>query len=119
MRRIDLRLVPASMFIYLLSFLDRSNIVCISIYLMTVFVLIAIKGNAKLLNSATGDSLVQSIHMSNQQYLVALMIFIVAYTLFETPSNYMLKKFRPSRWCVRVSFRSMITHNNISGLRCS
>ena len=56
------------------------------------------QGNAKLLNSATGDSLVQSIKMSNQQYLVALMIFIVAYTLFETPSNYMLKKFRPSRW---------------------
>lgn len=80
-RRIDIRLVPSSMFIYLLCFLDRSNI-----------------GNAKLLNSATGNSLVQSIKMSNQQYLVALMIFIVAYTLFETPSNYMLKKFRPSRW---------------------
>lgn len=31
------------------------------------------------------------------------MIFIVAYTLFETPSNYMLKKFRPSRWYVCIS----------------
>ncbi|EKM51127.1 uncharacterized protein PHACADRAFT_151720 [Phanerochaete carnosa HHB-10118-sp] len=80
-RRIDLRFVPASMLIYVLCFLDRSNI-----------------GNAKLLNASTGNSLVQSIHMSDQQYLVALMIFIVAYTLFETPSNYMLKKFRPSRW---------------------
>lgn len=80
-RRIDLRLVPSSMFIYLVCFLDRSNI-----------------GNAKLLNAATGNSLVQTIHMSDKQYLVALMIFIVAYTLFETPSNYMLKKFRPSRW---------------------
>ncbi|GJE95953.1 MFS general substrate transporter [Phanerochaete sordida] len=80
-RRIDLRLVPSSMSIYLVCFLDRSNI-----------------GNAKLLNAATGNSLVQTIHMSDKQYLVALMIFIVAYTLFETPSNYMLKKFRPSRW---------------------
>ena len=26
------------------------------------------------------------------------MIFYVSYTLFETPSNYMLKKYRPSRW---------------------
>lgn len=26
------------------------------------------------------------------------MIFLVSYTLFETPSNYMLKKFRPGRW---------------------
>ncbi|PSR97095.1 hypothetical protein PHLCEN_2v4376 [Hermanssonia centrifuga] len=55
-------------------------------------------GNAKILNSATDDSLVQTLHISNQQYLVALMIFIVAYTIFETPSNYMLKKFRPGRW---------------------
>lgn len=30
-RRIDMRLVPASMVIYLLCFLDRSNIVCGSI----------------------------------------------------------------------------------------
>ncbi|PSR97093.1 hypothetical protein PHLCEN_2v4374 [Hermanssonia centrifuga] len=86
-RRIDIRLVPSSMFIYLLCFLDRSNI-----------------GNAKLLNSATGDSLVQTVHISDQQYLVALMIFIVAYTIFETPSNYMLKKFRPSRWIAVLMF---------------
>ncbi|KAI0084560.1 MFS transporter [Irpex rosettiformis] len=86
-RRIDVRLVPTSMFIYLLCFLDRSNI-----------------GNAKVLNSNTGDSLVQKLHISNQQYLVALMIFIVAYTLFETPSNYMLKRFRPSRWIATLMF---------------
>ena len=36
--------------------------------------------------------------MSDQEYLVALMIFIISYTVFEVPSNYMLKKFRPSRW---------------------
>lgn len=59
-----------------------------------------VQGNAKLLNSSTGDSLVQTIHISDQQYLVALMIFIVAYTIFETPSNYLLKHFYPSRWYV-------------------
>ncbi|KAI0027953.1 MFS general substrate transporter [Vararia minispora EC-137] len=80
-RRIDMRIVPTTMLIYLLCFLDRSNV-----------------GNAKLLNSSTGDSLVQSTHITNSQYLTALMIFIVAYTIFETPSNYMLKRFRPSRW---------------------
>ncbi len=26
------------------------------------------------------------------------MVFFVAYTVFETPSNYLLKKFKPSRW---------------------
>lgn len=42
--------------------------------------------------------------MTNQQYLIALMIFIVAYTIFETPSNYMLKRFRPSRWLAFLMF---------------
>jgi len=32
------------------------------------------------------------------------MIFIVAYTIFETPSNYMLKRFRPSRWLALLMF---------------
>lgn len=87
------------MLIYLLCFLDRSNIVSSLVTAKLVPVSdLKLQGNAKLLNSATGDSLTQSIHMTNQEYLVALMIFIVAYTLFETPSNYMLKKFTPSRW---------------------
>ena len=29
---------------------------------------------------------------------MTLMILYISYTIFETPSNYMLKKFRPSRW---------------------
>ena len=32
------------------------------------------------------------------------MIFYVSYTLFETPSNYMLKRFRPSRWIAFLMF---------------
>ncbi|KAI0804654.1 MFS general substrate transporter [Irpex lacteus] len=86
-RRIDIRFVPMSMFIYLLCFLDRSNI-----------------GNAKVLNSDTGDSLAQTLAITNQQYVTALMVFIVAYSLFETPSNYMLKKFKPSRWIATLTF---------------
>ncbi|KAI0702372.1 MFS transporter [Cerioporus squamosus] len=86
-RRIDTRIVPASMLIYLLCSLDRSNV-----------------GNAKILNADKGDSLLQTLSISNQQYLVALMIFYVSYTLFETPSNYMLKKFRPSRWIAFLMF---------------
>lgn len=46
----------------------------------------------------------QTLGISNQQYLVALMIFYVSYTLFETPSNYMLKRFRPSRWIAFLMF---------------
>ncbi|KAI0370672.1 MFS transporter [Pilatotrama ljubarskyi] len=75
------------MMIHLLCFIDRSNI-----------------GNAKVLNREEGDSLVQTLHITNQQYLVALMIFIVAFTIIQTPSNYMLKRFRPSRWIALMMF---------------
>lgn len=62
------------------------------------------QGNAKILNSDSGSSLLQSLDITNQQYLVALMIFFVSYTVFETPSNYMLKRFRPSRWIAFLMF---------------
>ncbi|TFY78685.1 hypothetical protein EWM64_g5329 [Hericium alpestre] len=80
-RRLDVRIIPASMFIYVLCFLDRSNI-----------------GNARILNADTGDALVQTTHITSLQYNQALMVFFVAYAIFQTPSNYMLKKFYPSRW---------------------
>ncbi|KAK7446647.1 hypothetical protein VKT23_014341 [Stygiomarasmius scandens] len=86
-RRLDIRIVPSSMLIYLLCSLDRSNI-----------------GNAKVLNSDTGDSLQQTIHLSNHDYTTALMVFLVAYFLFETPSNYLLKRFNPSRWIAFLMF---------------
>lgn len=40
----------------------------------------------------------QTLNITTEQYLVALMIFIVAFIVIQTPSVYMLKKFRPSRW---------------------
>ena len=42
------------------------------------------------------------------------MIFIVAYTLFETPSNYMLKKFRPSRWYATIYFKGLYLFRQLS-----
>ncbi|EJF62070.1 MFS transporter [Dichomitus squalens LYAD-421 SS1] len=82
-----MRILPAGMIIHLLSFIDRSNI-----------------GNAKVLDREQGDSLVQTLQISNEQYLLALMIFIVAFTIIQTPSNYMLKKCGPSRWMALMMF---------------
>ncbi|KAL2793516.1 major facilitator superfamily domain-containing protein [Aspergillus keveii] len=77
----DLRIVPLSAVIYLLCYLDRSNI-----------------GNAKVLNVDTGDDLLTETGMSNYEYTIALMVFLIAYGIFDIPSNYFLKKLRPSRW---------------------
>ncbi|KAJ5675755.1 hypothetical protein N7462_008652 [Penicillium macrosclerotiorum] len=77
----DLRIVPLCAAIYLLCYLDRSNI-----------------GNAKILNEDTHNDLLSETNMTSYQYTIALMVFLIAYALFEVPSNYLLKKLRPSRW---------------------
>ncbi|KAE8136454.1 major facilitator superfamily domain-containing protein [Aspergillus pseudotamarii] len=80
-RKIDCRLLPTTAVIYLLCYLDRSNI-----------------GNAKILNSSTNDTLMDSNNVSNYQYTIAMMVFLVAYSVFEAPSNLALKIFQPHRW---------------------
>jgi MFS family permease len=71
----------------LLCYLDRSNI-----------------GNAKVLNSETHNDLLQETHMTSYQYTIALMVFLVAYAVFEVPSNILLKKFSPSKWIAFLMF---------------
>ncbi|KAJ7123752.1 putative MFS transporter [Mycena epipterygia] len=86
-RKQDLRIVPLSAAIYLLCYLDRSNI-----------------GNAKILNSETHNDLLSETHMTNFQYTIALMVFLIAYAIFEVPSNMLLKKLSPSRWIAFLMF---------------
>ncbi|KAJ6626004.1 putative MFS transporter [Mycena sp. CBHHK59/15] len=86
-RKQDLRIVPLSAAIYLLCYLDRSNI-----------------GNAKILNAETHNDLLSETHMTSFQYTIALMVFLIAYAIFEIPSNYFLKKLSPSRWIAFLMF---------------
>lgn len=81
-RKIDLRMMPLCAFLYLLNYLDRSNI-----------------GNAKILNQETGDSFLQSTNMTARDYSICITLFAIAYSIFDVPSNWVLKRyFRPSIW---------------------
>lgn len=80
-RRQDVRIMTLSIWTYLLCYLDRSNI-----------------GNAKVLNHETHNDLLTSTSMTSYQYTIALMLFFVAYIVWETPSNWMLKRLGPRRW---------------------
>ncbi|ORX91594.1 hypothetical protein BCR34DRAFT_443524, partial [Clohesyomyces aquaticus] len=81
-RRLDLRVLPLCCWVYLLNFLDRGNI-----------------GNSKVLNAETGDDLLQQTHTSANGYALTVTLFSIAYTIFEVPSNYVMKHYvRPSRW---------------------
>lgn len=73
LRMLDFRLIPWLCLLYLISFLDRTNI-----------------GNAKI------AGLQSDLKMSNNQWNASLAIFFVSYSIFEPVSNMLLKKFRPS-----------------------
>ncbi len=76
-RKIDLTLIPFLALLYLLSFLDRTNI-----------------GNARL------DTLEKDLGLDADrlQYNDALAIFFPFYVAAEIPSNMAMKRFRPSIW---------------------
>ncbi|MCJ1377293.1 hypothetical protein MMC17_000387 [Xylographa soralifera] len=77
MTQIDLRVIPVLSILYLLAFLDRTNI-----------------ANAAVYGLSTDLGLVSG----SNQYNTALTIFFVPYILFEIPSNILLKKLKPHVW---------------------
>ncbi|KAI9890492.1 MAG: hypothetical protein M1814_003976 [Vezdaea aestivalis] len=70
--KLDLRLIPWLSLLYLISFLDRTNI-----------------GNAKI------DGLTKDLNLTDGDYLASLSIFFVSYSLAEPITNVLLKKLRP------------------------
>ncbi|QDS70054.1 hypothetical protein FKW77_004210 [Venturia effusa] len=74
-RKIDLVLLPLLSILYLLSFLDRSNI-----------------GNARL------AGLEHDLHLKGLMYNAAVAVFFPPYAAAEIPSNIIMKRLRPSIW---------------------
>ncbi|OQE13722.1 hypothetical protein PENFLA_c044G02028 [Penicillium flavigenum] len=72
-RKIDLTLLPTIWVMYLLSYLDRTNI-----------------GNAKI------SGMEVDLSLSSNEYSIALVVFFVGYVVFEVPSNLVLGRSRPS-----------------------
>ncbi|KAI9040023.1 vitamin H transporter [Aspergillus affinis] len=72
-RKIDLTLLPTIWIMYLLSYLDRTNI-----------------GNAKI------SGMEVDLNLSSNQYSIALVVFFIGYVVFEVPSNLALGRSRPS-----------------------
>ncbi|EPE35794.1 MFS general substrate transporter [Glarea lozoyensis ATCC 20868] len=75
LRKLDYKLLPGLTLLYLLSFLDRSNI-----------------GNARL------EGLTDDLHITGNQYLFTLTVYFIGYVLFEIPCNIVLKRTTPKLW---------------------
>jgi hypothetical protein len=75
----DLHVVPPLFILFLLAFLDRTNI-----------------GNARI------QGLEASLKMTGQDYNIALFVFFIPYILLEVPSNIIIKKVAPSTWLAAI-----------------
>ncbi|TID23444.1 putative mfs transporter protein [Venturia nashicola] len=75
LRKLDLKLLPPLSLLYLLSFLDRSNV-----------------ANARI------EGLVADLHITGNQYLTALTLYFIGYVIFEVPCNIVLKRWTPQLW---------------------
>ncbi|KAF5005095.1 hypothetical protein FDECE_8415 [Fusarium decemcellulare] len=73
LRKVDLRLMPTLVIMYLLNFLDRSN-----------------------LAQARQGTLEEDLGMSGTDFNLATSIFFVGYLLMQLPSNLILTRLRPS-----------------------
>ncbi|KAJ1028371.1 hypothetical protein NDA16_001538 [Ustilago loliicola] len=76
-KKLDWQIVPLCLMLYLLSFLDRTNI-----------------GQARL------NGLESDLKMSKDgyDYRIALTVLYIPYIIFEIPSNLVVKRIGPARW---------------------
>jgi MFS family permease len=88
MRRVSWRLIPLLMLLYLVAYIDRSNISVAALQM-------------------NGD-----LGLSAQMYGLGAGLFYVTYIIFEVPSNLALARFGARRWIARI----MITWGLIAAL---
>ncbi|KAI9493779.1 major facilitator superfamily domain-containing protein [Zychaea mexicana] len=74
-RKYDLRIMPIVTLIYLMAFIDRSNM-----------------GNARVLGME------EDLELTGVRFNITLTAFFITYVLFEVPTNIMCKKFGPRIW---------------------
>jgi hypothetical protein len=103
-RKIDAHMMPILWLMYVLNYIDRTNI-----------------GNARV------GGMEDDLHMKgSSKYPVALLIFFVGYLLFEIPSNMLLARSKPSIYlpsimfvwgCMTIVYMSIQTYGGLVALR--
>ncbi|KAI9442624.1 MFS general substrate transporter [Lactarius indigo] len=91
-RKLDIHLLPLLVFLYFLSFLDRTIIG----------------------KSFMSPGMKEDLHLTGLRYNVAAALFYIPYCLVEVPSNILLRVFRPSRWIPSI----MVAWGTVTTLMC-
>ncbi|TKA36475.1 hypothetical protein B0A54_13476 [Friedmanniomyces endolithicus] len=79
-RQLDNHILPWIFILWLLAFIDRSNI-----------------GNAKL------DGLATELHLTGDKYNIALTVFYILYVLIDIPANWALKHVGGGHWLAMIA----------------
>ncbi|SCO84588.1 related to putative tartrate transporter [Fusarium oxysporum] len=74
-RKVDWRLIPMLVLLYLIAYLDKTNI-----------------GNAKI------EGMTDDLHLKGIEYNIVTAIFFIPFVLCEVPSNMILHKFKRPSW---------------------
>ncbi|KAL4807942.1 major facilitator superfamily domain-containing protein [Aspergillus unguis] len=102
-RKIDLYLLPCIWVMYLMSYLDRTNI-----------------GNAKV------AGMEEALDLDSNRYSISLVVYFVFYVVFEIPSNMLLEHIKPNVWlptimfawgCVTVGMAFVNSYHGLIGFR--
>ncbi|CAJ2507398.1 Uu.00g085840.m01.CDS01 [Anthostomella pinea] len=80
-RKIDLYILPTMWIMYLLSYMDRTNI-----------------GNAKI------SGMEEDLGLDSDRYSITLVVFFIGYVLWEVPSNMILARTKPSIFLPAIMF---------------
>ncbi|KAF2501166.1 MFS general substrate transporter [Lophium mytilinum] len=91
-RKVDLRVLPQLIILYLMSYVDRTNV-----------------GNAKLFGA------LKDLNMSGQQWNTALSIFFVTYAFGGVPANIALKRLGPRIWlpCMMLAVSLILVFSSL------
>lgn len=85
-RRVDLHILPIVFSLYLVASLDRNAI-----------------ASAAVANAEKGHSMLQTLHLSLDEFNWASSAFFFGVVIFEIPSNLLLKYAKPRPWLARIS----------------
>ena len=85
LRRIDWRLLPLLSLIYMVKTVDAANL-----------------SNARIMDTGTPQNVMTELNMTSNMYNLVTTAYYIPYILAETPSNLLVKKFRPSVWQSRI-----------------
>ncbi|CAF0802972.1 unnamed protein product [Rotaria sp. Silwood1] len=89
--KLDLHLLPTLSILYLLSYLNGTNIT-----------------NAKLFG------LEHDIHLTSEQYQWCLSIYFLGFVIFQIPSNIVLRRYQPSSWISLIAFPWVLKKNSFT-----